>query len=100
MVFLIQSCSSLDPISMVLHPREKGCRFSRISSTTPKSTPSSYPRSVWHSVVVRPQQPQGLGTLANIWAVSWCLLKEHHVSVFLPSVWVVEEVDLGFYVYA
>lgn len=81
-VFLIQLCSSLDPISMVLHLREKGCRFSRISSTTPKSTPSSYPRSVWHARWWwGPSNPKAYG-----WgAVNWCLLKEHHLSVFIST---------------
>lgn len=39
---------------MVLRPREKGCRFSRISSITPKSTPSSSPRSVRHAAAAGP----------------------------------------------
>lgn len=39
-------CPSPDPTSTAPPPREKECRFCRTSSTTPKSTPSSYPRSV------------------------------------------------------
>jgi hypothetical protein len=46
-VVLKQFYSFIDLISMGLHPREKGCKFSKISSTTPKSTPSLYPRFVW-----------------------------------------------------
>lgn len=95
MVFLTWSCSSLDSISMVLHPRERGCIFSRISSTTPKSTPSSYPRSVCVA-----SQPQGLGDAGWHRAVSWCLLKEHSCWFSSPCVWVAEEADLRWMYYA
>lgn len=55
------SCSSLDLISTGPRPRENVCRFSRTSSTTPKSTPSSSPRYALQAGGAVPRSSWGLG---------------------------------------